>query len=171
MNGSRRFNPADYETVDERVRAFHDRHPAGTILTDIVEMGDKRVIIRATVSRDGSRVDATGHAMEVIGSSAVNQTSALENCETSAVGRALRNLGVSSRGGPSREEMENHHAAQDDGHIPTTPAELVDLIGKARDTKDLDAVRTLIVTSHLPGAVKLDLRARWDERLREVTGG
>lgn len=158
----RRFNPAEYETVDERIRAFHDHHPTGCITTDIIELGDKRVVVKAHVSRDGGRIDATGHAMEVFGSSSVNQTSALENCETSAVGRALRNLAVTSRGGPSREEMSKAHRP-----APTV-ADLVDMIAAAGTMAELERIREIIRGSDLPVTEKLQLRAEWDSRAGDL---
>jgi hypothetical protein len=81
-------------------------------------------VVRAEVYRDVSEelAAATGYAHEVDGQGTVNRTSALENCETSAVGRALANAGYAPKGRrPSREEMAKtpersaeHTAALDD---------------------------------------------------------
>lgn len=108
------FNLADYETVDTRIHRFYEAHKYGRIMTELVDMvhNDKgqivQFIFKAEIYRDlGDTVpSATGYAEEILGSSPVNRTSALENCETSAIGRALANLGFSTKGQrPSQEEM------------------------------------------------------------------
>jgi hypothetical protein len=104
-----RFDLSQYEPVEDRLARFHDDHPAGRVLTVLEHYGDGEWIVRAEVytDRDDARPAATGYAHEVTGQGNVNQTSALENCETSAVGRALANLGYAPKGKrPSREEME-----------------------------------------------------------------
>lgn len=107
------FNLADYETVADRLERFWNDHPEGAILTDLVHHDETRFIVKATawiVGSLGMEVEvlpgATGYAEELVGSTNVNKTSALENCETSAIGRALANLGYAPKGQrPSREEM------------------------------------------------------------------
>lgn len=103
------FNLDDYEPVADRVRQFWIDHPEGCILTDLVHSDGKTFIVKTTVriTCDPDHLPAaTGYAEEVIGSSNVNRTSALENCETSAIGRALANLGYAVKNRASREEME-----------------------------------------------------------------
>jgi hypothetical protein len=103
------FNPADYEDVDSRLHRFYEKHPEGFIKTDLVKIADAngdRWIVKATVHRGPDDSGSDGYAFEVDGQGNVNRTSALENCETSAVGRALANAGFSPKGArPSREEM------------------------------------------------------------------
>ena len=102
------WNPNDYETVDDRLHKFWDAHPDGRIFTELVAHTDTQFIVKAYAYRDvdSEMPAATGYAEERVGSSTVNKTSALENCETSAIGRALANLGLSPKGSrPSREEM------------------------------------------------------------------
>lgn len=100
------FNLENYETVQQRIDAFWVKHPEGRILTEVVYRDEKTFVVRAEIylSYDHDEPAATGHAEEIIGSSPVNKTSALENCETSAIGRALRIGGVGREA--SREEME-----------------------------------------------------------------
>ena len=82
----------DYAKVNERVKAFRKVYPGGTIITDIEELTENGVRIKATVKDAGEKVIATGRASETKennGKSKINLTSLIENCETSAVGRAL----------------------------------------------------------------------------------
>jgi len=102
------FNLEDYETVEERLVKFWKEHPDGRISTTLVESTLQRFIVQASVFR--TEVDAqawtTGYAEETVSTRGVNSTSALENCETSAIGRALANAGYVTKGKrPSREEM------------------------------------------------------------------
>lgn len=99
----------DYETVDERLHKFWDAHPNGRMMTELVLNTETQYIVKACAYRDADNEvpAATGYAEEQVGSSKVNEDSALENCETSAIGRALANLGFSPKGArPSQEEME-----------------------------------------------------------------
>lgn len=83
----------NYVMVNERVKAFRHICPGGTITTDIVEYGDGVVVMQAKIIVDGELV-ATGYAQEKESASYINKTSYIENCETSAVGRALGFLGI-----------------------------------------------------------------------------
>ena len=99
----------DYVLVNERVQEFHKLYPNGSIRTDLVEFTD-RFIIKAEVCPDvADRMRIfTGYAYEMVGSSQINKTSALENCETSAVGRALGMLGIGIDGSiASADEVKN----------------------------------------------------------------
>jgi hypothetical protein len=109
------FNLEDYETVEERLVKFWKDHPDGRIDTTLVESTLQRFIVKASVFR--TEVDAqawtTGFAEETVSTRGVNSTSALENCETSAIGRALANAGYVTKGKrPSREEMAKVKAAE-----------------------------------------------------------
>ena len=102
------FNLEDYETVEERLTKFWKDHPDGRIDTKLVEASSTRFIVQAYIFR--TEVDqhawASGLAEETISGRGVNATSALENCETSAIGRALASAGYATKGKrPSREEM------------------------------------------------------------------
>lgn len=82
-----------YVEVNERIKYFRKNHKDGAILTEIISLNDGVCVIKASVMI-GSDIVATGHAYEKEGSTFINKTSYIENCETSAVGRALGNLGI-----------------------------------------------------------------------------
>jgi hypothetical protein len=102
------FNLADYETVEVRLEKFIKDYPDFRIATELEVVERDRYIVKAYLFK--TAVDsvswATGYAEEKITDRGVNSTSALENCETSAIGRALANAGYAAKGKrPSREEM------------------------------------------------------------------
>ena len=111
------FNLEDYETVEERLVKYWKDHPDGQIHTRLLEHTSGRFIVEASIYRTeaDARPWTTGLAEETIQGRGVNATSALENCETSAIGRALANAGYATKGKrASREEMSkvapNHPA-------------------------------------------------------------
>jgi hypothetical protein len=102
------FNLDDYETVEERLIKYWKEHPDGQIHTKLLESNSGRFIVEASIYRteNDARPWTTGLAEETIQGRGVNATSALENCETSAIGRALANAGYATKGKrASREEM------------------------------------------------------------------
>jgi hypothetical protein len=101
------FNLEDYETVEERLIKFWADNKEGRIITTLLDSSGTRFIVRAEIFRGAdSPVWASGLAEETIQGRGVNATSALENCETSAIGRALANAGYATKGKrASREEM------------------------------------------------------------------
>lgn len=109
------FDLSQYDLVEDRIAKFWKDYPDGRISTEVVEHTLQRFIIKASIYR--TEVDAypwaTGFAEETVSTRGVNSTSALENCETSAIGRALANAGYASKGKrPSREEMSKVKAAE-----------------------------------------------------------
>jgi hypothetical protein len=102
------FDPESYAPVAERVELFYEKHPTGRILTELVQHTDQEIVFRAAVYRsaDDREPAATGWAAERVGDGEVNAVACLENTETSAIGRALANLGfLASRLRPSAEEV------------------------------------------------------------------
>ena len=85
----------DYVMVKDRITYFNSNYPNGSIVTELTTI-DNRYIFKAIVTPDVENTNRiyTGHAEEVVGSSQINKTSALENCETSAIGRALGSMGI-----------------------------------------------------------------------------
>ena len=102
------FNLADYETVEVRLEKFIKDYADFRIATELEVVEKDRYIVKAYLFKTASDsvAWATGYAEEKITDRGVNSTSALENCETSAIGRALANAGYAAKGKrPSREEM------------------------------------------------------------------
>ena len=98
----------DYAPVADRIELFYSQHPYGRITTRLVSRENRETIVKAFVYRnsDDTLPSATGYAAEREGDGEVNTVACLENTETSAVGRALANLGLTaSKRRPSREEM------------------------------------------------------------------
>ena len=103
------FDPTAYAPVAERIRLFWESFPEGRITTRLVSRTDQDVVFEARVYRSAtdSEPAATGWAAEREGDGDVNAVACLENTETSAVGRALANLGfTAARERPSAEEMQ-----------------------------------------------------------------
>ena len=99
----------EYAPVADRIALFYERFPAGRIITHLTLHNEREIMFRATVYRDErSRWPAaTGWASERVGDGDINTVACLENTETSAIGRALANLGfTASKNRPSREEMD-----------------------------------------------------------------
>ena len=102
------FNLADYETVEVRLEKFIKDYPDSRIATELEVCDRDRYIVKAYLYKAAADTVAwtTGYAEEKVTDRGVNSTSALENCETSAIGRALANAGYAAKGKrPSREEM------------------------------------------------------------------
>ena len=114
------FNPADYASVDERFPLFWKDCPRGRIVTELVVDDGTRIVMKASlfVTYEDHHPTTTGFAEEVRGSSMVNKTSALENCETSAVGRALANYQY--QGGKKRASLEEIVKVYRQGEQPQT---------------------------------------------------
>lgn len=85
-----------YVLVSDRVLYFIEHYPDGSITTELLSKPeDQRVVVKATVRPNAGMLLAfTGHSQAVVGEGYINKTSALENAETSAVGRALAFLGI-----------------------------------------------------------------------------
>jgi hypothetical protein len=102
------FNLADYETVEVRLEKFIKDYPDFRIATELEVVEKDRYIVKAYLYKTSTDSVAwtTGYAEEKVTDRGVNSTSALENCETSAIGRSLSAAGYAAKGKrPSREEM------------------------------------------------------------------
>jgi hypothetical protein len=122
------FDLAGYAPVADRIQQFYERFSAGRIVTELVSRHEGEIVFRALVYRDTSEPQpaATGWAAEREGDGEVNAVACLENAETSAIGRALANLGfTASTRRPSREEMSKANRARrltlDGGPLAAAP--------------------------------------------------
>ena len=104
-----KFNLDDYELVEDRLKKYWKDNPEGMISTNVVHITEDGtcVTIKADVTDNNGRLVATGIAQETKGDGFANTTSWVENCETSAIGRALANWKYqgNKKARPSREEM------------------------------------------------------------------
>src|SRR5262249_17824772 len=103
------FDAGEYAPVAERITLFYSRFPNGRILTRLVSRTAHDITVQAFVYRtqEDKEPSASGLALERFGDGDVNTVACLENTETSAIGRALANFGLTaSPQRPSREEME-----------------------------------------------------------------
>lgn len=135
---NKRLKPVDikgksYNTVNQRILAFRELCPDGAITTEILNLENGVVLMKATITDELGRVIATGHAQEKEDSSYINKTSFIENAETSCVGRALGMLGIGAVDSlASFEEVANAITQQNKAkNVEETVNELKDLYKKA----------------------------------------
>jgi hypothetical protein len=146
-----------YEPVADRIAKFWEKYPQGRIHTEIKLINETEIVIMASIftDRDDTRPAAIDFAQETRGSSAINKTSFIENCSTSAIGRALSALGFQSKkdgkpARPSREEMIAVSSQAIDGVVK-------DLEGRASVlalSSDVDGLRELYSEAKNAGAPK-----------------
>lgn len=157
------FNLEDYETVASRITKLYERHAHARILTKNLTTEADRArntwvvcaeiyLPMLTIWDDAPAADypennwylkSTGLAFEIDGAGMANKTSALENCETSAIGRALANMGLSGDQRASREEM----AKVERGVAPTR-----DFLAEAQNILNRDDLRKLYNVARASGA-------------------
>lgn len=137
-----RFNLDDYETVESRIKRFYEANPDGRIETNwessyaVDGAGPNIWVIKAFVfltagDQANKLPKATGYAFEKDGTGGANNTSALENAETSAIGRALANMNLSGNKRASREEMQKVANSQRD------------FLAEAEQTLSIEALRNI----------------------------
>ena len=127
----------DYVLVSDRVKSFNEEYPNGSIMTEILEQTDAtQIFMKAIITPDNDKPNRffTGHAQEVIGQGMVNKTSALENAETSAVGRALGLMGIG---------VLDSIASADEIHKATNN-------GKKASDKQVKFIQELVTSLNIP---------------------
>ena len=117
----------EYFTVAERVSAFREKHPELTIETEIVRWEGDDVVVKASIS-DNGKLLATGLAHEVRGSTNINRTSHVENCETSAIGRCLAAYGLGGTEYATADEVANAIAQQNEAKAGLSEKEVNELL-------------------------------------------
>lgn len=169
-----RFDLSKYATVAERLAKFHEDYPDGRIVTSwessytvTGEQGQRNIWVIKTYlyltagDQANNLPKATGHAFEIDGTGGANQTSALENAESSSLGRALMIAGYSMNKEPnalaSREEMEKVQRGED----------YLSLADSLTDVNDLRDLYTRAKAQNAPSEV-LD---RIKERANQLTAG
>jgi hypothetical protein len=131
-----------YVMVNERIAYFRQLYPQGTIITELLSSVDGTHTFKATAINDGV-ILATGHASEKDGSTFINKTSAIENAETSAVGRCLGILGIGIDASIATAEEVGNAVAQQEAK----PA-------KKAPSKNIDAVKKDMAKAHQEGELK-----------------
>ena len=122
------FDLSNYETVEDRLVRFWAEHgPGARVETTMMSYDGDSCVFRAEIYFKNSETvpTATGYAQEIRSDRGVNSTSFVENCETSAIGRALANCGYATHGKrPSREEMSKVSRAEipNAGHAYSAPS-------------------------------------------------
>ena len=142
----------EYVEVNERLKHFRSTLKGWCLTSDIVELDEKRCVIKATVWDDNGNIRATGHAYETEGSSFINKTSFIENCETSAWGRALANLGIGlDTSVASFEEVANAVKQQSAPVVkPTLDEDKFNNMLKAIDAGKVDVVKSKMPSYTIP---------------------
>ena len=163
------FDLSNYETVDQRLEKFWAKYEDGAILTELVAQTHDRYIVKASIYKTfaDSIPFATGYAEETVSSRGVNSTSALENAESSAIGRALHTGGISKHSEgkprPSREEMEKVAARTNNEQASKRPFQ-EKLAEKVSLAKEDDPWTTKTVDPAAPAADAVTL-------VKQVLGG
>ena len=124
----------EYMTGALRVQKFREAHPEWELSTEIIKADEKVVIMQARIYTENGKCIATGHAEEFRASSQINSTSALENCETSAIGRCLASAGWGGAEFASANEVQNAIHQQ-----KNNSAEFVKLIEGSKNVTDLQS--------------------------------
>jgi hypothetical protein len=163
------FNLADYELVETRISKFYSLYEDGRIETENMSTAADRekgiwvVKARLYVSQEDQRLGlakATGYAFEVDGGYGANKTSALENCETSAIGRALANMALHGSKRASREEMSKvERAVTPPKDAPKWDKPLIVWEEELEKLDSVEGARGLFALAKAEGASKAVLEA------------
>lgn len=149
------FNLADYETVEQRIKRLYADQPNARIITKNKTTPTDRAVstwvvkaeiwlpVESESKFDERYLKATGWAFEIDGQGMANKTSALENAETSAIGRALANAGYSGNKRASREEMAKVARQTDITDITDKKRDWLGEADKLALTYDVDGLRLL----------------------------
>jgi hypothetical protein len=170
----------EYKTVAERVQAFRANSATAnwTIKTELLQMTDP-VIMKATIMNEQAEIIGTGHAEEFRGSTNINRTSALENCETSAIGRALASCGLAGTEYASQEEIARAMILQNENkQVLDSLAILDDSLGIALLSKTIEDQEIIDIFNSYPAGLKSNIKQAFrhhttvgNEMLEQITAG
>lgn len=121
----------EYQTVALRVQKFREAHPGWSLTSEVLFRDADCVVMKSIIADETGRVLATGHAEEYRKSSQINGTSALENAETSAHGRALAALGIGGTEFASANEVQNAIQQQ------SSPDKFIKMIEESNNVEEL----------------------------------
>ena len=158
---------SQYEPVEERILRFRKDHPNFRCLTEMSHEGDvgqTRWIIKASIWRDAESTgmpDATGYAFEIDGAGMSQRTAALETCETSAIGRALANLGYGGNRRVTREEMRKVKRDEERGVI----------VARLKGVADVGALQALWEDAKAAEVTDQSLWQAFKKRTEQLEGG
>jgi hypothetical protein len=140
-----------YETVALRVKKFREVNPKFTLSTEVLHRDADIVVMKASILDDAGRLIATGHSEERRAASTINKTSALENAETSAIGRALAAFGLGGTEFATADEVANAITQQrgSSGPIPANHGAGDDL--DAEQKKMVELTRDKVIESRAAG--------------------
>ena len=161
----------EYVQVPDRIRAFRQLCPEGSITTEVIHFGEDMILMKATITDEDGKVLATGHAMEEKSGSYINKTSYVENCETSAWGRALAAMGLGIDVSMcSAEELVNAVTNQGKEEKKATKAQ-IKIYQEMCDKLGLDQLETLKKTGWKSGDMTAEQYDRACIIFKEVTDG
>ena len=148
----------EYKTVALRVQEFREQYKQFALITEVVQLDAEQCVIKASVLTDTDRVVATGLAQEFRKASQINGTSYVENCETSAIGRALACLGIGGTEFASANEVVNAI------HQQNNP------VKEEISETDIDTAKILLSAAHEHNNLKeafFSLKPAMQDKLRE----
>lgn len=160
------FNLEDYETVHQALVRLYTQYPLARVLTDNTtpEGVTDRYEFKAELylDRDDAAPVSTGWAYEIIGVGPINKTSAMENCETSAIGRAISNsvlvLTKPNNNRPSREEMEKvQRMSNKPSHTPEQEQLAITAFGQVEDITTVDELKNFYTGAQQAGLLHIDI--------------
>ena len=160
----------EYTLIAKRLRDFRNDHPNWSIETAILS-DDERVVVETTIRTKSGRLIATGHAEEERGLGNINQTSCVENCETSSVGRALAFVSGEYAGAAIRSADEMANALSQQGEKAQWAANRAYMDAFEEHYESIRAIRGFLAEENfdaakeamqeIPNEAKLDLNRAW----------
>lgn len=149
-NGFVTIHGKEYETVASRVSRFRADYKEYTLMTKIIKIDADECIVEAAILNETGRLIANGHAQEFRNASQINKSSYVENCETSAIGRALAAFGIGGTEYVTANEVANAIHQQNSKPVGRAAAALLKEpldatahVKKITDTKSLDELQSV----------------------------